>query len=69
MPDGIEIIGISELHQTKAKTVNIPSSIKEIKAGAFDEAYNLEEININKPANSISNSPWSAPNATVNWIE
>ena len=69
MPDGIETIGISALHQTKAKIVNIPSSIKEIKAGAFDEAYNLEEININKPANSISNSPWSAPSATVNWIE
>ena len=47
-------------------TINIPSTIKSIGKNAFENSK-ITTINIDKPANSISGSPWGATNATVNW--
>ena len=47
----------------------IPDSVTSIGDGAFRECSSLTEIHINKPENSISGSPWRAPNgeSIVKW--
>ena len=66
MPDGIETIIKYAVHQSAAKTYNIPSSITIIEKNAFCEDKNIT-INIDRKENAISGSPWGAINTTVNW--
>lgn len=49
-------------------TVNIPSTITTIAADSFSINPTLTTINVNKATNSITNSPWGATGATVNWL-
>lgn len=58
--------GVFNGYTNKMTTINIPSTIKSIGKHAFDGS-NITTINIDKPANSISGSPWGATKATVNW--
>lgn len=60
-----EYNGIFDVY-CKITTINIPSTIQSIGKRAF-EYSNITTINIDKPANSISGSPWGATKATVNW--
>ncbi len=49
-------------------TVNIPSNITTIAADAFSLNPTLTTINVNKASNSITNKPWGATSATINWL-
>ena len=48
-------------------SVEIPVSVNNIGYYCFTGCNNLTTIIINKPQDSISGAPWSAPNATVVW--
>lgn len=52
-----------------AEEVEIPSTVVGINSTAFNKnAYpNISKITIDKPAGSISGSPWGATNANVIW--
>lgn len=52
----------------KLKTVYIGKNVKTIASGAFDGNSGIT-IKINQTKDSISGSPWSASNATVEWME
>lgn len=52
----------------KLKTVYIGKKVKTIASGAFDGSSGIT-IKINQTKDSISGSPWSASNATVEWVE
>lgn len=52
----------------KLKTVYIGKNVKTIASGAFDGNSGIT-IKINQTKDSISGSPWSASNATVEWVE
>ena len=52
----------------KLKTVYIGKNVKTIASGAFDGSSGIT-IKINQTKDSISGSPWSASNATVEWVE
>ena len=69
LPNTIEKIDTSALMQSGADVINIPNSIKEIEQNAFTQATQIKTINIEKPKNSVTGSPWGATNATVNWAE
>lgn len=47
--------------------ITIPSSVISIGEGAFNYCDALTSINIDKPANSITGSPWGATSANVTW--
>lgn len=53
---------------SKLKTVYIGKNVKTIASGAFDGNSGIT-IKINQTKDSISGSPWSASNATVEWVE
>jgi hypothetical protein len=53
---------------SKLKTVYIGKNVKTIASGAFDGNSGIT-IKINQTKDSISGSPWSASNATVEWAE
>ena len=48
----------------KLKMIKIPKRVVKIGKYAFSGASN---ITINIKANSISDAPWGATNATINW--
>lgn len=52
----------------KLKIVYIGKNVKTIASGAFDGNSGIT-IKINQTKDSISGSPWSASNATVEWVE
>lgn len=52
----------------KLKTVYIGKNVKTIASGAFYGNSGIT-IKINQTKDSISGSPWSASNATVEWVE
>lgn len=52
----------------KLKTVYIGKNVKTIASGAFDGSSGIT-IKINQTKDSIPGSPWSASNATVEWVE
>lgn len=68
IPNSVIQVGTKSFRNTKLQTVNIGSGINSISEDAFSSNENLKTITINKKENSISNSPWGAFNAKVNWI-
>ena len=48
-------------------TVEIGASVSSIGSSSFANCTSLSTIKINQPENSISGTPWGAPNATVVW--
>lgn len=48
-------------------TIIVPDSVQEIKEGAFTNGYDLIDIYINKPEDSIPGATWYAPYAIVHW--
>jgi uncharacterized protein YpmB len=46
---------------------SVPSSVTSIESDTFINCFSLTNIIINKSQDSISESPWSAPSATVTW--
>ena len=71
LPNGIEKIGKDILLRChKIKKLEIPSSIKEIVEGAFNETANLDEIIIHKKEGSVTGSPWGAPKGerAIKWV-
>lgn len=68
IPNTVASIGVSAFGDcTSLKSITIPESVTTIMPPAFSGCTSLETITINKPENSISGAPWSAPNATVVW--
>ena len=68
IPNTVVSIGTSAFGDcTSLKSITIPESVTTIIPNAFSGCTSLETITINKPENSISGAPWSAPNATVVW--
>ena len=51
----------------KIASITIPNGVVSIHSYTFGGCENLKNINIKKTENSISDSPWGAPNATVTW--
>lgn len=51
----------------KIASITIPNEVINIHSYTFGGCENLKNINIKKAENSISGSPWGAPNATVTW--
>lgn len=49
-------------------TVNIPSSVTTMPANVFGYSTNIAEINVDKKSGGLSNSPWGATEATINWL-
>lgn len=65
--NGVSSIGkFSFANCNKLTSVSIPSTVTIIGNSAF-YCSNLATITINKPADSISGSPWGATNATIVW--
>lgn len=65
VPNGCtEIASGAFRHCTGLKTIEIPNSVDNIYAQAFEGCTNLETIYINKDENTITGSPWGAPNTT-----
>ena len=58
IPNTIKKIGISFNYCHSLQTIEIPSSIKEINTGCFNNATNLREVIIHKQRDDISGSPW-----------
>ena len=48
-------------------SITIPANVIGIESHSFSMCNNLKNIYINKPEDSITGSPWGAPNATVHW--
>lgn len=70
-PQGIEKLNDNIiLRCSKIKKINIPSSIKEIDIGAFNETENLSEIVIHKKEGELKGSTWGAPKGDkiLKWI-
>lgn len=64
----IESIGNSAFQRcSNLKSVYIGKSVKIIGSGAFYNT-NLTTIRINQTKDSISGAPWSATNATIEWL-
>ncbi len=70
IPSSVTEIGVSAFSGcTKLKSITILSNVNTIGDFAFYNCAALTTINIKKPENSITGSPWSAPNANlvINW--
>ena len=67
LPSTLVEIGDREFRNcTSLKSITIPSSVMSIDKNAFYDCSNIT-ITIDKPRDSIPNSPWGAKNATVIW--
>lgn len=53
---------------TKLVSITIPKTIINIDNTSFNNCTSLTIINVDNAENSITGSPWSASNATVNWL-
>ena len=50
------------------EVVHIPANIETIDAQACSGCTSLADIHVDKPADSIENAPWGAPDtATIHW--
>lgn len=73
IPQGITTITNQSFPNTMRfdylKTIEVPASVTSINPYAFalGRMPNLEKVIINKPQDSISNSPWGATKATIIW--
>ena len=70
LPSTLKKIGVSAFTYNSVMTeIDIPSSVETIGNNAFGNCSNLSAINIDKPENSITGSPWDAPKGLriVNW--
>lgn len=71
LSNGIKTIGGGAFHECTLTEITIPSSVTAMQSTAlgyaFSGCYDLESIVVNKPTDSLSGSPWSAPKATVIW--
>lgn len=68
IPSSVTSIGTSAFYQCNSlQSIEIPSSVTSIGSSCFSYCNNLSTITINKEEDSISGSPWGAPNATVVW--
>ena len=64
--DGIESIEAGAFAENQLTVVEIPSSITSISQTAFSANQTEMKVIINKPKNSIENSPWGA--SSVEWV-
>ena len=68
IPSSVTSIGSSAFYQCSSlQSIEIPSSVTSIGSSCFSYCNDLSTITINKEEDSISGSPWGAPNATVVW--
>ena len=68
-PNSLKEIGANAFTESSnIKTINIGSNITNIGSNAF-KSIKSATININKPAGSVTGSPWGAADTTVNWVE
>ena len=70
LPEGLTEIGASFNYCDGLTKITIPSTVEKISTSAFNNANNLTKIQINKPKNSISGSPWGAirGDRIVEWL-
>lgn len=65
IPDSVKSVGVRAFSScTGLKSIEIPNTVDNIYAYAFSGCTNLETIYINKEENTITGSPWGAPNTT-----
>ena len=71
--EGLERIESGAFGYTGMVTIDIPSTVNFIDKDAFSCSWGgcnntwLNTINVNKKSGSLSDAPWGASNATVNW--
>lgn len=66
--DGLELIGdFSFAYCESLESITIPSSVIYITSNAFVGCTNLKTINVPWAEGEISNAPWGASNATINY--
>lgn len=69
IPEGVTMLGQRSFQGCSELTsIDIPSTVTSIANDAFMGCARLRDINIHKSQNFIFGSPWSAYNATVNWL-
>ena len=67
LPEGLQFIENNALTHNKFSSINIPSSVSFIGNNALYACYDLKTINIDRPKNSITGSPWGNISPTVLW--
>lgn len=67
LPKSLKTIDVLAFCGTKFRTFDVPKGVSTIGENAFSECEDLVAIVVHGEADSISGSPWGAPNATVVW--
>lgn len=69
IPESITSINYSAFHNCASIiSITIPKNVTSIEKSAFLGCNKLTSIYIDRIINSISDAPWGAPYAAVNWL-